>query len=1393
MNTKKIVSLVLVMAMICGLFTTITFAADAAFKLVDMDKKASITAAGLTASTTFVNSAANSAKWVLDEKVTATFSEIQKDISKYSKISFALRLEAKAEATIMLLINSQNETTDGIDYYSKELKLKPGEWTKVELNYSDLGKSRSPRGFNDIDNLQLTATGWNNKFEPGSIIYIDTITLSGGATTITSTPAPTPPPVVDNGVIGTKVFYNSDYEDTRANLTNLNNQKKTNLIDIKKDTAAKNNYIVFESKDDNSDFHLDMSISAPTRYMVMQMDLTYTGSPLTGNIQYKDQVSKTGYIADIKNGALTLAGQEVAKLSEGKWTNVAFALDFGTNKVTAYANGKAVVKDADFGTGLTSINMLRIYFGKNAIGSNLMLDNYKVYEGKELREIKADEVPPRQSKIVTDSALAINSLGKDVVAISIGGNGIYYGGEKHAIDAPAFVKDDRTLVPVRAISEAFGLKVDWDGATQTVTIDGKSKIVIGSRDMILPDGSTYTLDVTADVYNDRTFLPLRALCEKILNKTVTWNDRGLIIIGNKTFEATDTIIEQINNYLLYDRPTPKQLVDIFNQANKNVHPRIMMTPESYDRVKYNYANDEIVKKWGDNLIASADKMLLVAMPKYELPDNYRLLATSRSVYGQSKTLSMAYVLTGDKKYADKLYEIFKAAGSFPDWNPQHFLDIGEMTAAFSIGYDWLYDAWTAEQKKFLEDTILNYGIKVAEKAYFNQLGSFGWWTPNNNTNWNVVCNGGIAMGAAAIFDKYPELCSELLQLEIRDVEAMMNTFYPDGAWFEGIGYWAYTMAYTVNMFSTLQATFGTDFNLTKAPGLAKSIYFSMAGDGPVAINNYHDAGEGHENSDTYFWLSNQFNIPGVTNVRLYNLQERGGSGTPLDILWYNTDIKGTDFYLPKDTYLKDVEFVAMRSSWVDSEGAWLSYHAGDANVNHSHLDTGSYVVDMLGERWAIDMGGDDYNMEGYFGANKHKYYRLRPEGHNLYVINPSENPGQSLTAFCKVENLVSKDRGAYSIVDLTPAYEVETSKARRGYMLTDDRRSVIVRDEITFKGQSDFYWFVHTKADIEIVDQKTAIMTQDGKRIKVMIDSDIAGYTLKVMDAVPLPMSPVMPAQNKNAGIRKLTIQGKASGSKYVQVKFVPLDDPVSEIPFENIALDKWSIPDGAMLSAPTLEMLYKDGEEMANFKPTTGGYVFTVPYDATAVPQITAKGADDVNIEIDQAKTINDVTTVKVSLKADPTLYKKYTVSVVVLPKLNDINGYTRQQVAAHIASDEPEPGHPASNVSNNDTAAESRWAADGGGQWVTLDLGAAKPVSAVGLSWWKGNERTYRFSVAVSEDGVNFEEVLTNISGSGKTDQIEIFDFPKKYNVRYVRYTGYSNSANSWNSVTEFAALNK
>lgn len=1196
--------------------------------------------------------------------------------------------------------------------------------------------------------------------------------------------------------VGTTVYYKNNFEDGKLKSFTLTS--KTNRVEIEEDKSG-NHYVAFEAVDGSSDFYADYSISNVNRYLVVQFDIATTKKVAALGLQYRDADRKVGYIAQLNTDAEFKASYSsvlcTLDTKKSKWTNVALAMDFQNRTMDVYINNKETAKAVNFGSeGMQSITSMRFYCAggnQNEQGAKTMIDNMLVYEGTKPRKISFDAPEDEVCKITTNNTEAINALGKDTVALSIGSNSIYYGGEKHTTDAAAYVKDNRTLIPVRAVAEAFGLDVSWDGDTSSVTIDGKTKIKLDDTNMILPDGSTYTLDVPAQVVNNRTFLPLRALCENVLGKNVFWDDHGLIVISDKEYSADEKQVVAANNYLLYDRPDSAKIKELFESVNQNSHPRILMNKDQKEKLIYNYNNNETVRSWGDSIIAVADKALMTNMPQYILSNN-QLLPVSRTVYNRVQYFSMAYILTGDKKYTDCMYKNFEAAGSFPDWHPEHFLDVGEMTTAFAIGYDWCYDAWTDEQKKYLEDKIYEYGVKVGHNCYYGTESA--WWLPNNDSNWNVVCNGGIAIGSMAIFDKYPEMCADNISLAVRNVEVMMNSFYPDGAWFEGVGYWSYTMDYLMNFVSSLNACFDTEFNITAAPGLSNTANYVIAGDGPVAMNNFHDSSENHQSNPSLFWLSDRFNQPGLTNIRLYTMQQYKYTPTIFDMLWYNTNIKGTDFNFQKDFYLRDVEFVSMRSSWTDNDATYLSYHAGSNNVNHGHIDAGTFVVDMLGERWAADLGSDDYALNGYFGDNRYKYYRLRPEGHNLYVINPDDKNAQELNSFSAVEKLESKTKGAYSIVDLTPAYEKQAKKARRGYMLADDRRSVIIRDEITFKeDKNDFYWFMHTKAEAEIVDNKTAILTIKGKKVKVMLDTDISDYEFYVTDASPLKTSPQFEQQNKNTDYRKLALHSKnASGLKYVQIKIISMTDPCIDVPFENTALDNWSIADGEILEIPTADMLYRDGEEVENFNPTTTGYEFTVPFNVKTPPQFSVDVAEGVDAQVVQAKTFDTPAKITVSLKENP-LYKRiYTINIKQLPHLENVGEYNRYQIYNCTASSAPEAAHQPANAFDNSTEAESRWTSSGKEEWLQADLGEEKAVSAIGLSFWKASSRTYKFSIRISKDGKTWQEVLTS-KESMPTEDISIYNLDQTYNARYVRFVGFSNSVNDYNNVTEFAILNK
>lgn len=97
-------------------------------------------------------------------------------------------------------------------------------------------------------------------------------------------------------------------------------------------------------------------------------------------------------------------------------------------------------------------------------------------------------------------------------------------GVESTLDSAPVIVDGRTLVPVRFISEAIGASVDWDAATSTaiIALDGKTiKLPIGAAAADI-DGNAVALDVPAQIINDRTMVPIRFISENF-GANVGWD------------------------------------------------------------------------------------------------------------------------------------------------------------------------------------------------------------------------------------------------------------------------------------------------------------------------------------------------------------------------------------------------------------------------------------------------------------------------------------------------------------------------------------------------------------------------------------------------------------------------------------------------------------------------------------------------------------------------------------------------------------------------------------------------------------------------------------------------------------------------------------------------------
>ncbi len=109
-------------------------------------------------------------------------------------------------------------------------------------------------------------------------------------------------------------------------------------------------------------------------------------------------------------------------------------------------------------------------------------------------------------------------------------------GKKIEFDVEPILVKDRTMVPMRAIFEALGAKVDWDDDKQTAFGMNANTVVAFQIDnnkmqKSSVDGKSETieLDVPAMLVNDRTLVPLRAISESFGNK-VDWVDETQTVV-----------------------------------------------------------------------------------------------------------------------------------------------------------------------------------------------------------------------------------------------------------------------------------------------------------------------------------------------------------------------------------------------------------------------------------------------------------------------------------------------------------------------------------------------------------------------------------------------------------------------------------------------------------------------------------------------------------------------------------------------------------------------------------------------------------------------------------------------------------------------------------------------
>ena len=122
--------------------------------------------------------------------------------------------------------------------------------------------------------------------------------------------------------------------------------------------------------------------------------------------------------------------------------------------------------------------------------------------------------------------------------------GIFINGNEVINDVYPVIEENRTLVPVRGIFEYMNAIVEWDsGIVRIYSENSEIIMTIGERKFYF-NGNIKYLDVPAKIINNRTFIPLRAVSE-LLGCRVMWDDkeRKVEILREAVHDAKEYLFE----------------------------------------------------------------------------------------------------------------------------------------------------------------------------------------------------------------------------------------------------------------------------------------------------------------------------------------------------------------------------------------------------------------------------------------------------------------------------------------------------------------------------------------------------------------------------------------------------------------------------------------------------------------------------------------------------------------------------------------------------------------------------------------------------------------------------------------------------------------------------------
>ncbi len=538
------------------------------------------------------------------------------------------------------------------------------------------------------------------------------------------------------------------------------------------------------------------------------------------------------------------------------------------------------------------------------------------------------------------------------------------------------------------------------------------------------------------------------------------------------------------------------------------HPRLLVQASTWAHLRDRDSIDVAYLPLLEAGIAAA-RARLDAAPPARILEGRRLLGVSRRVLADSIWFSLAYHTTGERIFLETAERNLLAASAFSDWHPGHFLDVAEMTAAVSLGYDWLYADLSPVSRAKLRAAIIDKGIRPA----LDPAAKTNWWH-TREMNWNQICLGGLTLGALAVAEDEPALARDALELLRTCARHGLAAYSPDGIYPEGPSYWRYGTSYTVFTLAALQSALGSESLMPPlddflAGARVQSLLVAPSG----TPFNFADGGRSGESDPLLFWFAARLKAPELLAGQapsylpfappkdpatlipahlfaLLNWQPPHSIARPEWSVWHGEGAVPLAVFRGPD---------ATRGSF------YLALKGGSPAGNHAHMDGGSFVLELDGVRWAYDLGMQNYNTleqrginlwDAKPGGDRWRIFRYTNLAHNTLSVDGAVHDPRGMVTLSNF----SPPPSAGVTADLTAVLAPAVTRATRRFETHPDALGFSVTDTCEgLRPGAKLRWTLVTRAEISLGD-KTATLREKDRALGIQVTTP-AACTLSIASA----------------------------------------------------------------------------------------------------------------------------------------------------------------------------------------------------------------------------------------------------------------------------------------------------